>query len=79
MPGGVGGISESQLVGEFIKLVNVGNSSVDIEVTSGALALVERAESVGWDGIVGSEVALGPLLEVGEDSLLVLFEGGALA
>ena len=79
VPGGVGVISESQLVGEFIKFVNVGNASVYIEVTSRSLNLVEGTESVGWDGIVGGEVAGGPLLKVAKDSLLVLFEGGALA
>lgn len=79
VPGGVGRVSQSQLVGEFVELVNVSDSSVDVEVASGSLHLVEGAESVGGDGVVGSEVGGRPLLEVGEDGLLVLFEGGALA
>lgn len=75
VPGGVSGVSQSKLVGKFVELVNVGDSSVDIEVATGSLHLVEGTESVCGDGVVGSKVGARPLLEVGEDGLLVLFEG----
>jgi hypothetical protein len=77
VPGVTGVISKSDLVGVFIELVDLGDSSLDIEVftSSGGTGLVEGGDS--GDGSGGGHVRGGPLSEGSKDVSFVLLEGSA--
>jgi hypothetical protein len=78
VPGVTGVISKSDLVGVFIELVDLGDSSLDIKVLtgSGGSSLVKGSD--GGDGSGGSHVRGGPLSEGSKDVSFVLLERSAL-
>lgn len=79
VPGFTGGVLKLELVGVFVKFVNVNDLGNNIEVVGVSLDLVEGLVHVLGDTVVGGEVGGSPLSEGGEESSLVLLEGSSLS
>ena len=77
VPRVTGVISKSDLVGVFIELMDLSDSSLDIKVFtgSGGSSLVKGSD--GSDGSGGAHVRGGPLSEGSKDVSFVLLEGSA--
>jgi hypothetical protein len=50
------GVTEAELVGVFVELMELGNARDNIEISGLSLGLVEVDLLFGWDTVVASEV-----------------------
>ena len=79
VPGLTGGVSELELIGVFVHLVDPHNSGDNVEIGVSGLGLVEGSVHIPGDTVVVSEPVSGPGSEVAEDLSLVLLEGWLLS
>ena len=79
VPGGAGGVTELELVGVSVHLVDAADLGDAVEVSLLGLSVLECDVHVLGENVVLAEVAGGPLAEGGEESGVLLLNGGSVA
>ena len=79
VPGGARGVSQLELVGVGVHLVDLADSGDDVEVGLLGLGALQGSVHVLGENVALLEVGGGPLSEGGEDGGVLLLDGGSVA